>query len=158
METAGPVQSAIITDNLLACQHRRIYGLACLLECVGSLWSPRVKTISSKEMQDMICHAYLSPLCPRSILVCLDLHLQALAHNILCSCVLPVLLGLSQAQAQANLDTALDGLCYPCTMITMLSLKRADTMHATHSRLEEEAYAGTLSSSEMTFDSKDTSH
>ena len=70
----------------------------------------------------MDCHAYLSPLCSLSILVCLDLNLQALAHNILCSSVLPVLLGLSQAQAQANLNTTLDGLCYPCTMSTMLSL------------------------------------
>ena len=78
-----------------------------------------MKTVLSKGTQDMLFCAYLSPLCPRSILVCLNLNLQALAHNILCSCVLPILLGLSQAQAQANLDTALDGLCYPCTMITM---------------------------------------
>ena len=69
-------------------------------------------------MQDMFCRAYLSPLRSRSILVCLDLNLQALAHNVLCSCVLPILLSLPQAQAQANLNTALDWLCYPCAMIT----------------------------------------
>ncbi len=83
-------------------------------------------------MQDVFCRAYLSPLRSRSILVCLDLNLQALAHNILCSCILPVLLGLSQAQAQSNLDTTLDGLCYPCTVVTLLRLPRADTMYATH--------------------------
>ena len=58
---------------------------------------------------------YLSPLGPLDVFVCLDLHLEALAHNVLCSCVVPVLLSLPQAQAQANLHPSLDGLCNACS-------------------------------------------
>ncbi len=59
--------------------------------------------------------SHLSSLGPLNVLVCLDLHFKALAHDVLCSCVVPVLLSLPQTQAQANLHPSLDGLCYACS-------------------------------------------
>lgn len=66
---------------------------------------------------------YLSPLCSLCSLLCLDLHLKALAHYVLCSCVVPVLLGLPQTQAQAYFHPSLNGLCNACRN------KRAPSWH-----------------------------